>query len=223
MSDPFVHLHVASGYSLRHGASTPEALAERAAEHGMDTLALTDRDGTYGAVKFVAACMSAGVRPILGTDLALRGAATASGEAAGSDVCWSTRATENAAGRRSSPARGGAFVDARLPRITLLARDKQGWASICRLVSATHLAGERGRPETTHDLVGAHARGVVLLLGPDSDVGRALAGRRPDIARRRLDQWRAVLVQGGAEPHDVVVELCFAWSSGMWAVRSVLD
>ena len=49
MSDPFVHLHVASGYSLRHGASHPRALVERAADHGMDALALTDRDGMYGA------------------------------------------------------------------------------------------------------------------------------------------------------------------------------
>ena len=70
MSDPFVHLHVASGYSLRHGASHPRALVERAAEHGMDTLALTDRDGTYGAVKFAKACGAAGVRPVFGVDLA---------------------------------------------------------------------------------------------------------------------------------------------------------
>ena len=27
--DPFVHLHVASGYSLRHGASSPAALVAR--------------------------------------------------------------------------------------------------------------------------------------------------------------------------------------------------
>ena len=53
--DPFVHLHVASGYSLKHGASHPKQLVERAAEHGMDTLALTDRDGVYGAVKFATA------------------------------------------------------------------------------------------------------------------------------------------------------------------------
>ena len=47
MTDPFVHLHVASGYSLQHGASHPHVLVQRAAEHGMDTLALTDRDGVY--------------------------------------------------------------------------------------------------------------------------------------------------------------------------------
>ncbi|MFL6169617.1 MAG: PHP domain-containing protein, partial [Ornithinibacter sp.] len=42
---PFVHLHVAAGSSLRHGASPPQALVDRAVEHGMSALALTDRDG----------------------------------------------------------------------------------------------------------------------------------------------------------------------------------
>ena len=72
MPDPFVHLHVASGYSLHYGASHPHALVERAAEQEMDTLALTDRDGTYGAVKFARACHAAGIRPVLGVDLAYR-------------------------------------------------------------------------------------------------------------------------------------------------------
>ena len=71
MSDPFVHLHVASGYSLRYGASHPQVLVERAVEHEMDALALTDRDGLYGAVRFAKACLAAGVRPILGVDLAI--------------------------------------------------------------------------------------------------------------------------------------------------------
>ena len=70
--DPFVHLHVASGYSLQYGASHPHTLVERAAEQEMDTLALTDRDGTYGAVKFARACLAAGIRPVLGVDLAYR-------------------------------------------------------------------------------------------------------------------------------------------------------
>ena len=65
-ADPFVHLRVASGFSLRYGASHPHALVERAAELGMDTLALTDRDGTYGAMKFVDAARRAGIRPVLG-------------------------------------------------------------------------------------------------------------------------------------------------------------
>ena len=69
--DPFVHLHVASGYSLKYGASHPRDLVARAVDAEMDTLALTDRDGVYGAVRFAKACLSAGVRPILGVDLAI--------------------------------------------------------------------------------------------------------------------------------------------------------
>ncbi len=70
-TDPFVHLHVASGYSLRHGASHPGALVARAAELGMGALALTDRDGVRGAVKFAKSCLVHGLAPILGADFAV--------------------------------------------------------------------------------------------------------------------------------------------------------
>jgi error-prone DNA polymerase len=194
VSDPFVHLHVASGYSLRHGASSPRALVERAAEHGMDTLALTDRDGVYGAVKFAKACTAAGIRPVFGVDLALAPVEAPPGGPLRQ-------------GRRS-PARGGAFVDRDLPRVVLLARDGRGWAALCRLVSATHLAGERGRPVSSLDLVARHAGAaaqagsIAVLLGPASEVGRAVAARRDDLARGHLDRWRDVL---GADA--VVVEV----------------
>ena len=70
---PFPHLHVASAYSLRYGTAFPADLVRRAAEHGADMLALTDRDGLYGAIKHVAACHEAGIGPIVGADLALAG------------------------------------------------------------------------------------------------------------------------------------------------------
>jgi error-prone DNA polymerase len=194
--DPFVHLHVASGYSLRHGASTPMALATRAADHGMDALALTDRDGAYGAVKFVTACTAAGIRPLLGVDLAI-----------GLPPLGAGTTRSRSAPARRTPARGGVEVDPRLPRIVLLATDGGGWASLCRLVSATHLAGERSRPVTTLDLIAEHARGLAVLLGPASDVGRALARRRPDLARAALDRWRGVLQAATGEPPDVTIEV----------------
>lgn len=69
--DPFVHLHVHSHYSLREGAARVGDLAQRAAEYGMEALALTDHDGMYGAVRFSLACRAAGIRPILGAELEL--------------------------------------------------------------------------------------------------------------------------------------------------------
>ena len=178
----FAHLHVASSYSLRYGTATPKALAVRAAELGMSALALTDRDGLYGAFKHVQACADAGIKPLLGVDLALR---------AGADL-----------GLRTSDGAG---------RVTLLATGRQGWASLCRLVSAAHATAEAGAgsgagagaadvPAVTRELIAEHAAGLVMLLGPASDVAQAVAARRLDLARRALDRWRHLGV-------DTVVEI----------------
>ena len=189
MSDPFVHLHVASGYSLQHGASHPAALVERAALHGMDTLALTDRDGAYGAVKFAKACLAAGIRPVLGVDLAL--ARVMPWDAAGQRV----RPGGPATGRAPTPVRGGAYRDDQHPRVTVLAAGRAGWGALCRLVSATHLAGERGSPVATLALVAEHAAAgdLVVLLGPASEVGEAVTRRRADHAEAALAPWLAAL------------------------------
>ena len=91
--DGFAHLHVASGFSMRYGASMPEDLVERATAHGQEAVALTDRDGLYGAIRFATACGRAGIAPVLGVDLAV--------EALGQDG--------NAVPRRArTPVRGGA-------------------------------------------------------------------------------------------------------------------
>src|SRR3954452_11629996 len=187
--DPFVHLHVASGYSLQYGATHPHVLVERAAEQEMDTLALTDRDGTYGAVKHALACRTAGIRPVLGVDLAVRPVA-----GTGSGVVVPERTPR-------TPVRGGAFRDDRLvPRVTFLADashtgGRAGWAAVCRLVSAVQLTGERGAPVAALSVLAPwlESGDVVVLLGPASEVGAAVARRRDDLARAALAPWREVV------------------------------
>ncbi len=66
----FTHLHVHSHYSFGQGASGPEALVEAALRRGFTTLACTDTNGVWGAVDFQRAAESAGLRPILGVQLA---------------------------------------------------------------------------------------------------------------------------------------------------------
>ncbi|MFE9444303.1 DNA polymerase III subunit alpha [Streptomyces sp. NPDC006602] len=167
----FTHLHTVSGFSLRYGASHPERLAERASERGMDALALTDRDTVAGTVRFAKACAKEGVRPLFGADLAVE---TPGGERQE---------------RRRTPVRGGAFIDESTPRVTFLARDgARGWADLCRLVTAAH-AGE-GAPLLPW--ADNKADGLTVLLGPASDVGRALAAGRPDRAAQLLAPWREV-------------------------------
>ncbi|TMK21223.1 MAG: DNA polymerase III subunit alpha [Actinobacteria bacterium] len=68
----FVHLDVRSYFSLKEGAFAPEQLAEQGAGLGMSAVAMTDRDGLYGAARFVSACQRNGVKPILGASLTVR-------------------------------------------------------------------------------------------------------------------------------------------------------
>lgn len=175
----FTHLHTVSGFSARYGASHPERLAERAFERGMDALALTDRDTLAGTVRFAKACAKAGVRPLFGAELAV-----SPPEPEADRTETSVRRD-----RRRTPVRGGAFVDESAPRVTFLARDgARGWADLCRLVSAAHTT-----PDTPLlSWADNHADGLTVLLGTDSDVGRALAAGRPDRAARLLAPWREV-------------------------------
>lgn len=211
MSVDFVHLHVSSSYSMRYGASSPFELVQRAAELDQRILALTDRDGLYGAVRFVQACKEYGLGAVLGVNLAVRN---------GADSGRPERRT--GVSRPGSAAGEG-------PRITVLARGAdsgmapgQGWRDLCRLVTTAHHRRGPGGPvcepadfmtpavagrdagRAGSESLGPHrAQGsLVVLLGPDSDVGRALQDGRRGKAEELLHHWTAAL-----PPGSVVIEL----------------
>jgi len=73
MSVPYVELHCHSNFSFLDGGSHPAELAMRAAELEMPALAITDRGGVYGAVRFLQACRKLGVKPIIGSTLEVDG------------------------------------------------------------------------------------------------------------------------------------------------------
>ncbi|MFE0601805.1 DNA polymerase III subunit alpha [Streptomyces sp. NPDC058892] len=189
----FTHLHTVSGFSVRYGGSHPERLAERAAGRGMDALALTDRDTLAGAVRFAKACAGVGIRPLFGADLGVAPAApSAAGPAGpgGSTVSAAGGGPGEASYRRRTPVKGGAFLGESAARAVFLARDgAAGWAELCRMVTAAH-AGAAEVPLVPWDAL--RGEGVFVLLGPGSDVGRALAAGRPDRAARLLAPWREV-------------------------------
>lgn len=141
----FTHLHAASAYSMHYGVSDPRTLVEAAAAQGAGALALTDRDGLYGAVKHVRACLEHRVAPILGADLEVRGHG----------------------------------------RVTVLARTGGGYADLCRIVSAARAGILDRRLLATKE----H---LVVLVGPGSDVERALSSGDRSAARRALEGWRAI-------------------------------
>ncbi|MEA2629106.1 MAG: error-prone polymerase [Chloroflexota bacterium] len=71
--NPYVELHCHSNFSFLDGGSHPAELAFRAADLGMPALAITDRGGVYGAVRFLQACHKVGVKALIGTTLEVDG------------------------------------------------------------------------------------------------------------------------------------------------------
>ncbi|MFZ9770874.1 MAG: error-prone DNA polymerase [Ilumatobacteraceae bacterium] len=65
----YAELHCRSQFSFLHGASSPERLVEVAGQLGLDALALTDRHGFYGVVRFAQAAREAGVRTVFGAEV----------------------------------------------------------------------------------------------------------------------------------------------------------
>ncbi|HVD71687.1 MAG TPA: DNA polymerase III subunit alpha [Actinomycetota bacterium] len=157
----FVHLDVRSCFSLKEGAFTPEQLAARAAEMGMPAVAMTDRDGLYGAARFVRACANEGVKPILGASITVRASAPPDGRGSERDA-----------------------------HVVLLALDDTAYANLCHLLTDAHMLGERGDPWVDAAQICAHAAGLIAIAGPRSHPGRAATAGRVDAAARLLDPFR---------------------------------
>ena len=170
----FTHLHVASAFSGHYGVARPETMAESVAASGSsDALAVTDRDGLYGAVKHIGACLKLGLSPIVGVDLAIF------------DDLGST-----------------------IGRCAILAHGHnagQGWAKLCQIVSIAHSSRARSGSLRKENQVGikrselakllAEEGGCTVLLGPDSDVGRAMVTGPKQLAAGLLSSWQALFKQ----------------------------
>ena len=65
----YVELHARSAFSFLEGGSNPEDLVAACAELEMPAMALLDRDGLYGAVRFHMAAKKAGIRAHIGTEI----------------------------------------------------------------------------------------------------------------------------------------------------------
>ncbi|RRJ87895.1 DNA polymerase III subunit alpha [Gulosibacter macacae] len=212
----FPHLHVASAFSTHHGTSAPEALVARAAEWGAEAAAITDRDGLYGAVRHIRACIAAGVAPVVGVDLALEG-----GGEAGVSIHRLPAALDQPKGGHLTASldqpKGGRLTAAHFeslsapgglsapdavkrPRVTVLAHganDGLGWAALSRLISAAHMPprGANLTARRQHRAQLAPKRFSPFLLGEHDTLGTVLLGPHSDVglalAAGRPDEARA--------------------------------
>lgn len=72
----------------------------------------------------------------------------------------------------------------------LLARDDEGYANLCRIVTDAHAVPDRGRPSLDVAQVCAHPRGLDCLLGTRSTAGRHARAGRARAARDAASPYR---------------------------------
>ena len=67
----FVPLRVFSSFTMLDGTIDPKAAAKLAKDRAFPAIAITDRNGLYGAMSFAGACKDGGIQPLIGTFLAV--------------------------------------------------------------------------------------------------------------------------------------------------------
>src|SRR5438067_1079430 len=167
-----VHLHVHSNYSLLDGGSTVQALVERARATGMRALALTDRDGLYGAVRFHQAATAAGVRPILGAEMTLEERAARGAECEVRSAKPEEQSASHRALRTSHASAASLAPHTSHFALLLLARSRRGFRNLCRLITEAQLAHGKGQARLSLETLNRCREGLIGLSG----------GERGDVA-----------------------------------------
>src|SRR5699024_9769928 len=163
---PYAELHAHSSFSFLDGASDPEDLVAEAARLGLETMAVTDHDGLYGAVRFAEAAAEHRLATVFGAELSLP---------AGPD------------GVREPRAGQGAGPDPRAAHLLVLARGPEGYRRLSRAIAEAHLAGgQKGRPRFDLHRLAEQAGGhwQILTGCRKGHVRRALSGAADPAAGR---------------------------------------
>ncbi len=199
-STPYAELHAHTNFSFLDGASPADELVERAAELGLAALAVTDRNGLYGAVRFMGAAEEAGLHGVVGTELDLLDPAVPDpggivipprrqrrrrrdATVASEPLILEGRPARPRPDRAKLPGHRdpvkedlrGVGERARGPHLVLLARDPAGWRSLCRVISRANLAGTKSMPRIRHALLDEDHEGLIALSGcRDGEIARRL-------------------------------------------------
>jgi DNA polymerase-3 subunit alpha len=135
---PFVHLHVHTEFSLLDGAIRIKRMLKKAAELGMESVAITDHGNMFGAVEFYSNAVKAGIKPIIGCE------------------------TYVAPGSRKekSPSHDG---QPNAYHLVLLVMDETGYRNLSRLVTLANLEGFYYHPRIDMELLRKHNAGLIAL------------------------------------------------------------
>jgi DNA polymerase III subunit alpha len=130
----FTHLHVHSHYSLLDGLPKIDEILDHVKKLGMDSCALTDHGVLYGVIEFYKKAKERGIKPIIGVEAYV-------------------------AFEKMQEKRPG--IDDKRYHLILLAKDKEGYRNLVKLVTKAHLEGFYYKPRIDHQLLAQHSKGLI--------------------------------------------------------------
>ena len=129
----FVHLHVHTEYSLLDGLARIDKLVKIVKERGWKSIAITDHGNMYGTLKFFEACVSNGIKPIIGEEFY---------------ICHDRKSRSN---REDTG------------HLILLAKNNTGYRNLLKLSSMAYLEGYYYNPRIDYELLEKYSEGIICL------------------------------------------------------------
>jgi DNA polymerase-3 subunit alpha len=166
----FTHLHTHSHYSLLDGLAKPEELLQKTKEQGLSALALTDHGVMYGAIEFYQKAIELGIKPIIGIE---------------------TYVAPNGMLMKQSK------TDAKPYHLVLLAKNKEGYRNLIKLVTRAHLEGFYYKPRVDLDLLKKHHEGLVALSAClEGEIPREIVSKNLDFAAKKALEYQKIFGKG---------------------------
>ncbi|MBM81507.1 MAG: DNA polymerase III subunit alpha, partial [Planctomycetaceae bacterium] len=162
-SQPFVHLHCHSQYSMLDGANRLGDLITKVKDCDMNAVAVTDHGNLYGAFEFYNMAKANDIKPIVGYEAYIAPGARSD--------------------RSASRMKEASF------HLTLLAMNRTGYFNLIKLASQAYLEGFYYRPRIDKEILEKHSEGLICLSGcAAGELSQLFLKEKWDEARK-LTEW----------------------------------
>ncbi len=135
MNIKYVPLHLHSEYSLLDGAIRLKDLCAFAKQNDMPAVAVTDHGVMYGAIDFYKTAKEAGIKPLIGCEFYVY---------------------EGDLSEKNSS-------KTHLNHLVLIAKNKEGYSNLVKLVSIAHCDGFYYKPRVNFELIKEYSQGLICL------------------------------------------------------------
>ncbi len=131
----FTHLHLHTQYSILDGASNISELMKTVKENGMEAVAITDHGNMFGVKSFHKTAIKEGIKPILGCEVYVA---------------------------KESRRRRDKEKDKKSDHLILLAKNKQGYQNLIKLVTYGWTEGFYRKPRIDLELLKKYSEGLIV-------------------------------------------------------------